>query len=103
MLTEEMKTKILEVVDTIEIDVDELDSFTYDRNPYELEYPLSMGSGEADWDEDEEMRTKFDRVISDVEDEGIGEYIDVEDGLDEFGELTEEAVGFLKEERKKYE
>ena len=106
MLTEEMKTKILEVVDSKEIDVEELDSFTYDRNPYELEYPLSMGSGEADWDEDEEMRAKFDRVISDVEDEGIGEYIDVEDDLgdlDEFGELTEEAVGFLKEERKKYE
>ena len=55
MLTEEMKTKILEVVDTIEIDVDELDSFTYDRNPYELEYPLSMGSGEADWDSLREM------------------------------------------------
>ena len=83
MLTEEMKTKILEFVDSIEIDVEELDSFTYDRNPYGLEYPLSMGSGEADWDEDE--------------------YINVEDGLDEFGELTEEAVEFLKEERKKYE
>ena len=31
MLTEEMKTKILEFVDSIEIDVEELDSFTYDR------------------------------------------------------------------------
>ena len=103
MLVIPMKTKILEFVDSIEIDVEELDSFTYDRNPYGLEYPLSMGSGEADWDEDEEMCAKFDRAISDVEDEGIGEYINVEDGLNEFGELTEEAVEFLKEERKKYE
>lgn len=103
MLTEDLKERLLDIVNTTEIDVEDLESYEYDTNPYGLEYPLSIGSGGEYWDDNEEMCAKFDRVISDVEDEGIGEYIDVEDGLDKFGELTEEAVEFLKEERKKYE
>lgn len=103
MLTEDLKERLLDLVNTTEIDVEDLESYTYDSNPYGLEYPLSIGSGGEDWDDNEEMCAKFDRVIDDVEDEGIGEYIDIEDGLDEYGELTEEAVEFLKKERKKYE
>lgn len=103
MLTEDLKERLLDIVNTTEIDVEDLESYSYDANPYGLEYPMSIGSGRGCWDTNEEMCAKFDRVISNVEDEGIGEYIDVEDDLDEFGELTEEAVEFLKEERKNYE
>jgi len=103
MLTDEIKEKLIKLVEETEIDVEDLESFSYDRNPYGLEYPLSRGSGEADWDKNEEMCTKFDKIIDNIYDEGVSEYIDVDPDLDEYGDLTEEAVVYLKKEKEKYE
>lgn len=103
MLTDDIKEKLINLVNSTEIDVEDLESFSYDGNPYGLEYPLSCGSGEADWDEDEEMRAKFDKVIDNIYDEGISAYIDVDPDLDEYGNLTEEAVNYLNKEKENYE
>lgn len=103
MLTDDIKEKLINLVNSTEIDVEDLESFSYDGNPYGLEYPLSRGSGEADWDENEEMCAKFDRVIDDIYDEGISEYIDIDPDLDEYGDLTEDAVNYLKKEKENYE
>ena len=103
MLTDKIKNELMNMVEQTEVDVEELDSYSYDGNPYGLEYPLNRGSGCGDWDEDEEMVAKIQWVIDCIQEDGIGEWVSIGDEEDENGELTAEAIEYLMKEAEKYE
>lgn len=77
-LTESLKDKIKEELKTIEVNVEELDSYHYDRNPYGVEDALIGSSGTNVWDEDEEYDAQIDRFINFIKIDGLYNYIDDE-------------------------
>ena len=99
MLTQEQKAKIRKFVFSIDVDVEDLESYEYDDNPYGLEYPLSCGSGCGSWDPDEELEAQKKRAIEMITDDGIWEHISV--GVDcntddaEYENVYQEVVEFI--------
>lgn len=98
-LTEQQQKELLALVDTIEVDVDELPSFVYDSDPYMVGYPLCMGSGSGDWDEDEEYVAQIEEAINRIEADGVMEYVTAPEDADDYGDLTLAAVEFLNKEK----
>ena len=94
MLTQEQKVKIRKFVFSIEVDVEDLDSYEYDDNPYGLEYPLSRGSGCVSWDDDEELEVQKKRAIELITKDGIWEHISV--GVDGETEDSEYEKRYLE-------
>jgi hypothetical protein len=95
MLTEEQIDELKDWVNDLEIDVCELPSCHYDSNPYRLEYPLSCGSGQYVWDEDEEYEAKTEKAIDNLTADGWDAYFDCNEGQDP-DELTKEAIEYLR-------
>ena len=79
VLSAERVDEIEEWVNDLEIDPSDLPSYHYDKNPYGLEYPLYCGSGQYDWDEDEEYEAKCEKAVDYLESDGVEGYFDVED------------------------
>ena len=77
VLTDEIKAKVLEKVNSMDIDVDDLSSATYDSNPYGVEPQLAGGSGEWDYDEDEYFAKQIEKFLDYMHHDGIIEYIDI--------------------------
>ena len=64
-------------VRSIEIDHGSLSSYRYEENPYDLEYPLYLGSGGFEWDEEEEWKAQCKTAIEIIKNEDMNDYIDV--------------------------
>lgn len=96
MLTEEQIDGLKNWVNKLEIDVCELPSCHYDSNPFGLEYPLSCGSGQYVWDEDEENEAKIERAIDYLESDGWEAYFDYDEDKQDPEELTKEAIEYLR-------
>lgn len=77
LLTDDIKAKVLEAVNKIDVDLEDLSSARYDSNPYGLEPHLAWGSGEWDYDEDEMFAKQIDKFIDYMKADGIYEYIDM--------------------------
>lgn len=99
MLIEKIKKELIKKIDEIEIDVTQLYSYVWERNPYRVEEQLIGTSGSGDWDEEEEWKEKVKKFIEWLEKDGLVEYCDLDDReieLDqETGELTCEAIRWL--------
>lgn len=99
MLSQAQKEKIKEFVFSMKIDVEDLESYEYDDNPYGLEYPLSRGSGCGSWDPDEELEAQKERAIELITQDGLWEYLDF--GVDcntddaEYENVYREVVEFI--------
>lgn len=99
MLSQVQKWEIKDFVFSIDVDVEDLDSYDYDDNPYGLEYPLSRGSGCGTWDEDEELEAQKMRAIELITQDGLWEYLGV--GVDcetddaEYEKVYREVVEFI--------
>lgn len=96
MLTEEQIEELKKWVNELEIDVSELPSCHYDSNPYGLEYPLSCGSGQYIWDEDEEYEAKIEEAVEKLEADGWDGYFDYDEETQDPAELTKEAIELVK-------
>lgn len=99
MLIERVKNELLKEVNETEIDVTQLESYVWERNPYGVEEQLIGTSGSGDWNEEEEWQEKVRKLISRLEKDGLVEYSNLDDReieLDqETGELTREAIRWL--------
>lgn len=96
MLAEEQIEELKNWVNELEIDVCELPSCHYDSNPYGLEYPLSCGSGQYVWDEDEEYEAKCEKAVDYLESDGWGAYFDYDEDSQDPEDLTKEAIKLVK-------
>lgn len=99
MLNEKIKNELLKKADNIEIIVEELNSYVWDRNPYCVEEQLAIFSACGYWDENEEWQEQIRTLVRWIEKDGLAEYAtlsDEEQELDETtGELTHQAINWL--------
>lgn len=79
ILSESIKKELLKEVEKTEIDVTQLNSYHYDRNPYGVEEQLIGSSSCSEWDEDEEWDEKVKELAKNIKDYGILEYVDLSD------------------------
>ena len=93
MLRENIKKELIDVIETIEVDVTSLESCRWIRNIYGTEPQYAVGG--YDWDEDEEWRAKALKLARWVEKDGLGEYVRLADDEDLDGELTMQAFVWL--------
>lgn len=94
MLTEIIKKELLKRAEDMEVNVYELDSCRYINNIYGVEPHLATGG--YDWDENEEYKAKLMKLADCVEADGLYEYTDLADDEDMNGEMTLEAVNWLR-------
>lgn len=106
ILTDSLLDKIRKYVDDMELDYDEyikLPSTYYDRNPYGVEDELVGSSGGYFNDNDDEVfEAKLNHFIEYIEDDGILNYIEIDDNdlkgdykvddLDDMGSDAEELL-----------
>lgn len=97
-LSTEQKRELKEWVENIEVEIDRLPSSRFIENPYCLDYPYYVGSGEWDYDEEEKESAQRDQAIDLLEhDGGVWSYFGWGDDDDEVSEqLTKEAIQFIK-------
>ena len=99
---EKIKKQVDEFIEQINIDVEELPSYHYDRNPYGVEDALSGTSGGYDWDDDEEYQAQLEKALEILESDSIFEYIDADDiqenEQEEYQKLTIEYIKNKMEE-----
>lgn len=99
---EKIKKQVDKFIEQINIDVEELPSYHYDRNPYGVEDALIGTSGGYDWDADEEYQAQLEKALEILESESIFEYIDADDIKDseqeEYQKLTIEYIKNKMEE-----
>ena len=74
VLTASEEKELMNWVNNIDIDVEELPSAHYDRNPYGLEEPLYYGSGCWEYDEDDYDKAQKEKAIEYLEADGIQGY-----------------------------
>lgn len=79
ILSAERVAEIEAWIENIEIDVEELDSAYYDRNPYGVEEALIGSSGGWQCDDEEYYEEQCDKAVDRLKDEGVEGYFDVED------------------------
>ena len=78
-LNEALKKELLKKVDEMEINVEELSSYHFEKNPHCVEPQLIGTSGEAQWDENEEWQAKIKKAKKCLEADGAGEYLTLAD------------------------
>ena len=61
-LNEALKKELLKKVDEIEINIEELNSYHFEKNPYGVETQLIGTSGEGQWDENEEWQEQIKKM-----------------------------------------
>lgn len=100
-LNEKLKKELLKKVDEMEINVEELDSYHVDRNPYCVEPQLVGTSGEAQWNENEEWQEQIKKMKKFIEADGAGEYLPLADedwdnqDENDCTTLTNECINYL--------
>lgn len=100
-LNARLKNELLSIAEDIDIDVEELDSYYWDSNPYCVEEELTGSSGCGVWDDAEERQAQITKLIEWLESDGAGEYLtlspddwDSEDDND-CTTLTNECITYL--------
>ena len=78
-LNEALKKELLKKVDEMEVNVEGLDSYHWESNPYGVESQLIGTSGEGQWDENEEWQSKISKMKKYLEADGAGEYLTLAD------------------------
>lgn len=100
-LNEALKKELLKKVDEMEINVEELSSYHWESNPYDVETQLIGTSGEGQWDENEEWQEQIKKMKKYLEADGAGEYLTLaDDDWDNQDEndcntLTNECINYL--------
>ena len=100
-LNETLKKELLKKVEEMEIDVDQLDSYHIDRNPYCVEPQLIGTSSCGVWDENEEWQAQIKKMKNYIETDGAGEYLTLADeDWDNYDNndcttLTNECINYL--------
>lgn len=100
-LNEALKKELLKKVDEIEINIEELNSYHFEKNPYGVETQLIGTSGEGQWDENEEWQEQIKKMKKYLEADGAGEYLTLaDDDWDNQDEndcttLTSECINYL--------
>lgn len=98
-LNEAHKKELLKFVDRMEVDIEELDSYHWDSNPYCVEPQLASGSGCSTWDENEEWQAQVTQAKEWIAADGANSYLTLADeDYDEDGEcetLTQECINYL--------
>lgn len=100
ILTEDQKKQLDQIVSTYDITLEELTTAEYDNNIYGVEEHLAVGGWT--WDEEEEYVLQVKKVIECIEQDGIGEILDLTDEQwedeDFQAQLEKEAISYLKGE-----
>lgn len=73
-----LKEALDSYIEKLEVDVEELDSYHYVRNPYGVEEQLIGTSSCYDWDEDEEYEAQITKMLEYIEADGVENYLDLE-------------------------
>ena len=94
MLNDTIKKELLKKAEDIEVDVSQLDSYHRVKNIYGVEPQLAVDG--YDWDEDEEYKAQLLKLADYVEADGLYEYATLADDEDLDGEMTLEAVLWLR-------
>mgnify|MGYP000628676128 FL=1 len=100
-LNEALKKELLKKVDEMEVNVEGLDSYHFEKNPYGVETQLIGTSGEGQWDENEEWQEQIKKMKKYLEADGAGEYLTLaDDDWDNQDEndcttLTNECINYL--------
>lgn len=94
---EKIKQDILAYIDKMEIDVEDLDSYSYSSPSYSWvsDYPEPASE---DWDEKEEFQAKVEHLIDNVEKhhDHLGDYVDMTDEEAEDDDLQLRLLNWLK-------
>lgn len=100
-LNDALKKELLKFVENIEIDVTQLESYHWDRNPYCVESQLIGTSGCGVWNENEEWQEQVKKAKTYLEADGAGEYLKLAnedwDNKDDYdcSTLTNECINYL--------
>lgn len=98
-LNDKLKKELLSWVENMEIDVQELDSYHWEKNPYCVEPQLAAGSGCGMWDENEEWQAQIRQAKEWIASDGANCYLTLADeDYDEDGdcvEITNECINYL--------
>lgn len=94
---EKLKKEILKYIDNMEIDVEDLDSYSYSSPSYSWVSSNPEPASE-EWDEDEEYQAKIEWLINAVEKhhDHLGEYVDMTDEEADDEELQLRLLNWLK-------
>ena len=97
---ERLKKELDNYLEKLEVDVSELDSYHYVRNPYCVEEQLIGSSSGYEWDEDEEYNAKVEKLIEYIEADGIKYYLTLQS--EDWDNEDEEDATTLSTEVKSY-
>ena len=93
---EKIKQDILKYIDNMEIDVEDLDSYSYSAPSYSW-CSSNPEPASEDWDSNEEFQAKVQMLIDDVENFGhLGDYVDMTDAEAEDEDLQLRLLNWLK-------
>lgn len=94
---DKIKQDLLKYINNMEIDVEDLDSYSYSSPSYSW-VSSSPEPASDDWDEDEEFQAKVQILIDDVEKHfgHLGEYVDMTDDEADDDELQLRLLNWLK-------
>jgi hypothetical protein len=100
-LNEALKKELLKKVDEMEINVEELKSYHFEKNPYCVEPQLIGTSGEGQWDENEEWQAKIQKAKKYLSEEPAYELLTLadedydDDDQEDCTTLTNECINYL--------
>lgn len=100
-LNEALKKELLKKVDEMEINVEELSSYHFEKNPYCVEPQLIGTSGEGQWDENEEWQAKIQKAKKYLSEEPAYELLTLadedydDDDQEDCTTLTNECINYL--------
>lgn len=78
-----LKQKIYDAICKMEIDVTDLESCRYEKDPYCVGYPLSIGSGCFEYDGEEYWQAQKKQFMEYIKEDGLYNYIDLPDNAAE--------------------
>lgn len=100
-LNEALKKELLKKVDEMKINLEELKSYHFEKNPYCVEPQLIGTSGEGQWDENEEWQAKIKKAKKYLSEEPAYELLNLADedwdnqDDNDCSTLTNECINYL--------
>ena len=98
-LNDRLKKELLKLVDRMDVDVSQLDSYHIDRNPYCVEPQLAGGSAQPVWNKNEEWQAQIRQAKEWIKSDMANSYLTLADeDYDEDGdcvEITNECINYL--------
>lgn len=93
-----LKKKIYDFIENIAIDMDELESASWDRNIYGVEPQYAVGGW--DYDDDEYFEKQVETAIEWFNEDGVGNYIDIGEATERDAEhhrLTDKVINWIED------